>query len=273
MLDALRTRLTDGTYQVGNRLSPQRELAAHFDVSRDTVQRVLRALTAEGWIESRQGSGSRVIKTQRIQSTTARSAKSGPMKLGPMIGVAFDEPEVALDVYTLTSQSLDTHIRLQAERIRTKEIAPRRIAVRMLLPAEELELPYPRAKDDRADMRPRERLCSIARRSTASMRDVFETLRVENLVPDVSLEIRQAPLTPAFKLYLLNGTGALFGPYEVTERPIFLGQDKEIEAIDVIGVGASLTHYVKDDDPDSPGTFFVNSMQDWFNSVWNLLSE
>jgi DNA-binding transcriptional regulator YhcF (GntR family) len=108
VLDALRTHLTDGTYQVGDRLPTQRELADRFDVSRDTVQRVLRALVTEGWIESRPGSGSRVIKAQRIQITTARRAKSGPMKLGPMIGEAFDEPEVALDVHTLTSQSLES---------------------------------------------------------------------------------------------------------------------------------------------------------------------
>ncbi|GGK74400.1 winged helix-turn-helix domain-containing protein [Streptomyces flaveus] len=273
MLDALRTRLTDGTYRVGNRLPLQRELAEHFSVSRDTVQRVLKALVSEGWIESRQGSGSRVIKTQRIQSTTARSAKSGPVPLGPMIGEAFDEPEVTLDIHTLTSQSLDTHIRVQVERIRSGEIAPQRIAVRMLLPAEELELPYPRAKDDPADARPRDRLLSIERRSTASLQDVLGNLRAENLVPDVSLEIRHAPLTPTFKLYLLNGTGALFGPYEVTERPIFLEENEEIDAIDVVEISAGLTHYVKDGNPDSPGTFFVNSMQDWFNSVWNLLAE
>jgi DNA-binding transcriptional regulator YhcF (GntR family) len=273
VLDALRTRLTDGTYHVGNRLPPQRELAEQFVVSRDTVQRVLKALATEGWIESRQGSGSRVIKTQRIQTTTARRVKTGPMQLGPLISEAFGEPEVTLDVYTLTSQSLETHIRVQAERIRTQEIAPRRIAVRMLLPDEELELPYPRAKEGPADTRPRARLWSIARRSTDSLRDVLGALSVEELVPDVSLEIRHAPLTPAFKLYLLNGTGALFGPYEVTERPIFLEQEEEIEAIDVVGIGAGLTHHAKDDGPDSPGTFFVNSMQDWFNSVWNLLAE
>ncbi|GAA2637395.1 GntR family transcriptional regulator [Streptomyces vastus] len=214
-----------------------------------------------------------MIKTQHIQSTTGRSAKSGRMGLGPVVGEAFGEPEVTLDVYTLTSQSLDAHIRVQAERIRTKEIAPRRIAVRMLLPVEKLELPYPRAKDDPSDTRPRERLRSIARRSTASLRDVLETLRVENLVPDVSLEIRRTPLAPAFRLYLLNGTGPLFGPYEVTERPVSLEQDEEIDAIDVVGVGANIAHYVKDDDPDSPGTFCVNSMQDWFDSVWSLIAE
>ena len=72
-------------------------------------------------------------------------------------------------------------------------------------------------------------------------------------MPEVDLEIRHVPVPPAFKLYLLNGTGALFGPYEATERPIFLEQGEEIEAIDVVGIGASLTHYVKDDDPYSPG--------------------
>ncbi|WP_033322271.1 GntR family transcriptional regulator [Streptomyces yerevanensis] len=202
VLDALRTRLTDGTYQVGNRLPPQRELAEE-----------------------------------------------------------------------LTSESLDTYIRVQADRIRSREIAPQSIAVRMLLPSEQLELPYPRAKNNPADTRPQERLQSIADRSTASLRYVLQTLRVENLVPDVRLEIRHAPLTPAFKLYLLNGTGALFGPYKVTERPIFLDSDEEVMAIDVVGLGADLTHYVKDDDPDSPGTFFVNSMQEWFNSVWKHLPE
>ncbi|MER5222313.1 hypothetical protein [Streptomyces flaveus] len=178
-----------------------------------------------------------------------------------------------MDVYTLTSQCLDTHIRVQAERIRSKEIAPQRITVRMLQPAEELKMPYPQVKNDPADARPRERLLSIARRSTASLRDVLGNLRVENLVPEVGLEIRHTPLTPTFRLYLLNGTGALFGPYEVTERPIFLEENEGIDAIDVVGISAGLTHHVKDDDPDSPGSFFVDRMQDWFNSVWNLLSQ
>ena len=74
VLNALRARLTDGTYEIGERLPTQRELADHFSVSRDTVQRVLKALAGEEWIESRQGSGTRVIKTQRIQSPTAKAA-------------------------------------------------------------------------------------------------------------------------------------------------------------------------------------------------------
>ncbi|MEV2216416.1 hypothetical protein AB0H86_34195 [Streptomyces sp. NPDC050997] len=44
-------------------------------------------------------------------------------------------------------------------------------------------------------------------------------------------------------------------------------------ALDVLGLGATLTHYVKDAEPNSPGTVFVDSMEKWFKSVWELLSE
>ncbi|GAA2656751.1 hypothetical protein GCM10010307_70700 [Streptomyces vastus] len=43
--------------------------------------------------------------------------------------------------------------------------------------------------------------------------------------------------------------------------------------VDLVGIAARFTHYVKDGNPDSPGTFFVNSMRDWFNSMWKLLAE
>ncbi|GGK74377.1 hypothetical protein GCM10010094_39210 [Streptomyces flaveus] len=274
MLDALRTSLTDGTYQVGNRLLPQRELAEHFNVSRDTVQRVLKALAGEKWIESRQGSGTWVIKTQRIQSPTADAAQPGQaVTLASLIGKAFKQSEVTLDVYTLTSESLNAHVRVQTERIRAKEIAPQRIALRMLLPSEALELPYPRAKDPAYNEPMRQRLLSITRLHTASLRRALRELRTEGLVSTVDIEIRHAPLTPTFKLYLFNGAEVLHGPYEVLERRIELDSGEEIDAVDVLGVGATLTHYVKDDDPNSQGSVFVGNMQSWFDSVWNLLAE
>ncbi len=92
-------------------------------------------------------------------------------------------------------------------------------------------------------------------------------------MPSVDVEIRRAPLTPAFKLYLFNGAEALHGPYEVIERKIELEPGEEIAALDVLGLGATLTHHVKDNDPNSSGTVFVESMQKWFDSVWDLLSE
>lgn len=46
--DELRARIADGTYPLGTLLPSQRDLAAELDVSRDTVQKVLRELVGEG---------------------------------------------------------------------------------------------------------------------------------------------------------------------------------------------------------------------------------
>lgn len=274
VLDELRNRMVNGQYALGSSLPAQRLLAEEFDVSRDTVQRVLKTLASEGWVESRQGSGSRVVKTQRIQPAVLQSAKPRPMALGPIISKAFGRAEVSLDVFTLTGESLDLHVRLQAERIRTDPgSAPQRVAVRVLVPSEEVELPFPRSKDDPSDRRPVERVWDIARRSASSLRYVLDSLRVEKLVPEVSLEIRHTRVVPTFKFYLLNSSEALFGLYQVVERPIVLDDGEELTAVDVEGIGANLMHYERDAAPDSPGSFFVDSMQTYFDSVWTLLSE
>ncbi|MFE9127802.1 hypothetical protein ACFYOF_20745 [Streptomyces sp. NPDC007148] len=46
----------------------------------------------------------------------------------------------------------------------------------------------------------------------------------------------------------------------------------EIEALDVIGNGATLAHHIRDRDPSSPGPTFVGSMQSWFDPLWKLLA-
>ncbi len=271
--DELRNRMADGTYHVRSFLPSPRDLADEFGVSRDTVQRALRELADEGWIESRQGQGSRVVKTRHIRSSTAKATRSRRgVTLGPLISEAFEQSEVSLDVYTLTSESLDAHIRLQVERIRGGFIAPQRIALRMLLPSTTLPLPYPRVKDDAADARLRTRLATITERHTESLRGALEDLATERLVPAVDLRIRHAPLTPAFKLYLVNGAEALHGPYEVIERQLVLSEGETVTALDVLGLGATLTHHVRDADPNSPGSVFVGSMQSWFDSVWTHLA-
>lgn len=235
---------------------------------------MVQELGNEGWIENRQGTNARVIKSQRIQSTKARATRSRqPMTLGPLISEAFERPEVTLDVYTLTSESLDAHIRLQAERIRARAIAPQRIALRMLLPSESLNLPYPRIKDDKDDPRLRDRLHRITQRHVDSLRDVLRDLQAEKLVSSVDLDIRHTPLTPTFKLYVFNGAEVLHGLYEVIERPVVLDSGDEVTALDVLGLGATLTHHAKDADPSSQGSVFVDSMRDWFESVWERLSE
>ena len=272
--EELRVRMADGVYPLGSYLPAQSALATEFGVSRNTVQRVIEELRNEGWIESRQGKGSRVIKNQRIQSWSPRASRSRQaLTLGPLIGEAFERPEVTLDVYTLTSESLDAHIRMQAERIRAKNIAPQRIALRVLLPTESMTLPYPRAKDDKDDPRLQDRLHHITKRHTESLREVLMALEAENLVSSVELEIRHTPLTPTFKLYVINGVEVLHGVYTLIERAVVLDDGNKITALDVLGYGATLTHHVKDADPTSPGSVFVEGMMTWFESVWKHLAD
>jgi len=285
LLEELRARIADGTYPVGGSLPSQRLLAEEAGLSRDTVQRVLNELKSEGWIETRQGSGSRVVRSPIHLGKQPQETPRLRAALGPFIARAFVQPTVQLDVFTLTSESLDAHIRLQAERIRTGEIGtPQRIELRMLLPSESLELPYPRAKTpvgelaesgqlDRLQEQIQERHRGITRRHVTSLRSALRDLETEGLVPSVAVEIRTVPLVPSFKLYLRRGVEALFGPYEVVERSILLDDETEIEALDVLGFGSTLTRHVNDEgDPNSTGTVFMESMQTWFDACWDRLA-
>lgn len=273
VLDILHARLTEGRYKVGSRLPPQRELAKELGVSRDTVQRVLRQLANDGWIKAKQGSGSVVLRSQTIHSSVRREGASRPVTLGPLIGEAFEASEVALDVFTLTSESLDTHVRAQEERIRTGDIRPQSITIRMMLPPDDLVLPYPRVKDAPDDQRPQQRLWRIRQRHIDSLREVLG--RLEEEMPDLetAVNIRRAPLVPYSKLYLFNHAAMLHGPYEPEERRMTLGDGEVVNVIDVRGVGSTLTHYVKDEDRTSQGSVMVESWQSWFDQCWRMLAK
>ncbi|MYT72294.1 GntR family transcriptional regulator [Streptomyces sp. SID8367] len=274
--DELRSRITEGRYPLNSMLPPQRALAEELSVSRDTIQRALAELASESWIAPRQGSGTRVIKTQRVQSYTLPGARAGRVTLRECFDEVFAGEEVVLDVFTFTSQSLDTQVKGQLERVRSGLVAPRRIIVRMLLPDESLDLPFPRAlhDDNSADVnaRLRERALDITHRHSESLALELRQLVAEGLVKSADLSIRHVPLVPVFKIYLMNRTQALHGPYEVKPRPIILSSSETVEALDVLGLGASLTHYARDENPDSRGSVFVVTWQRWFDSVWKYLA-
>ncbi|MFF0740679.1 GntR family transcriptional regulator [Streptomyces sp. NPDC004111] len=266
--EALRLAMSDGTYTVGSLLPPQRELAERYDVSRDTIQRVFRELVSEGWIETRQGSGTKVVKVQRIHS-----AGTGPGLLQTVVGQAFDAEEVALDVFSLTSQTLSTHMSTQALRVREKRISPRRIALRLLLPDEQMPMPYPKLKGGESDARLARRMHELSDLHSKVIKGALSDLRRDRLVPEVSVDIRRVPLAPHSKLYLFNRAIALQGFYKLVKRDIQLEDGTELDTIDVLGLRAPLFSYARDADPHSTGSRFVEESQEWFDSVWDLLAE
>ncbi|MFI7403724.1 winged helix-turn-helix domain-containing protein [Streptomyces sp. NPDC049541] len=267
----LLNRLTNGTYALNSNLPPQRDLAVEFGVSRDTVQRVLKTLVNERWIESRRGSGSRVIRTGSL----IPSVSGDSVSLGAVIDKAFERDEVVLDVFTLTSETLNRHIDRQEQRIRGGLVpAPHHIALRMLLPAENLrERPYPEAVDPQYEEAVHQRLLETTQWNTAAIHTKLYDLRAERKVKDVDLEVRHVRLTPTLKLYLLNGEEVLFAPYMPVERPVNLrALDKDVQAIDVEGFGAPFTYIVKDSSEDSQASAAVTTWQSWFDKVWDVLA-
>ena len=279
VLATLRSRISDGEYRPGDYLPPQRALAEEFKVSRDTIQRVLEELRTEGWIESRRGSGSKVRVTLPIHVTTQQKVPPGRIALGPFIDRAFAQPVVELDVFTFTSESLDTHLRLQAEKIRNGQIAaPERITLRILLPSDATELPYPRARattNSAAEVTELDRILQhrtreIVRRHTSSLRNALRKLKTDGLVPEVEVLVREVPLVPTHKLYLRRGVEGLIGPYKIVERRILMDDDTEIDAWDVLGLGSTLIRLVQDEgDPGTVGSVFMQSRQEWFDSCWH----
>jgi DNA-binding transcriptional regulator YhcF (GntR family) len=267
--NALRERLESGAFGLNQYLPPQRELAEEYGVSRDTIQRVLRRLTEEGWLESRQGSGVKVVKVPRTRLTRTRPEARGRVSLGPLINRAFEQDEVSLDVASLTSETLLRHLLNQEERVVAREIGPRKLRIRMLLPWEEQRLAYPSAVD-RDDARIWERWREMVREHRAALDEL--AVRLRNLDVDTRIDVRRVPMTPQFKLYVLNDSDMLFGPYEVVPRSI-PREGESVAAVDVLGAGSTLSYHRWEDDEESHDSLFFASMRDWFRSNWEWWGE
>jgi DNA-binding transcriptional regulator YhcF (GntR family) len=269
---ALLAEITEGEFDEGTLLPPQRELAKKHGVSRDTVQRVLMVLADEGWIESRQGRGSVVLRTQTVRSSARGNTAARRVTLGPLIAAAFKASDVALDVFTLTSEVLYTHVRAQEELIRAGEIRPATITIRMLVPSDGQPLPFPYAPGDPSDRRPQKHLRGIRKYHTDNLVRRLHELGCDIDGLTATVKIRQVPLAPYSKLYIFNGAEVVTGPYVPTERPITLDDGTSLDVVDVMGFDSTLTHCAKDDDPESQDSLIVSSWQRWFDSTWRLLA-
>ncbi|MEV6169053.1 GntR family transcriptional regulator [Streptomyces sp. NPDC051954] len=259
----LMERMRNGTLVVGSHLEAQRVLAVDLGVSRDVVQKVITQLTEERYIATRQGRGSWVVRLPE------GSDAQGEPTLYDSIDRAFAEPEVSLDVVSLTSESLVGHFRAQVERVEAKKLAPRRVTVRMMLPSESADLPYPRASDPKDDERVRERWRNRARVHVAEMGDYCRRLKAAGV--DAGLEVRRVGWAPQFKLYLFNDAYALMGLYSPVRGKIRLDDSTEVRAIDVKGVGVTLRHYAKSSGSEADSDY--DDYRAWFESCWNLLAK
>ncbi len=95
LADALRLLILDGRLALDTRLPGERELALTLAVSRTTVSSALAHLRDEGYLESRHGSGSRVILPDsrtpptRANASAALDLSTAALGAGPEIHQAY----------------------------------------------------------------------------------------------------------------------------------------------------------------------------------------
>lgn len=70
--DLIRDRIEGGTYPRGQRLPPEDTLAEELGVNRATVNRALRILTAEGYVQATRGRGTEVTRLPPIERDAPR---------------------------------------------------------------------------------------------------------------------------------------------------------------------------------------------------------
>jgi DNA-binding transcriptional MocR family regulator len=92
---AIRTGIAHGTIPVGSRLPAERVLAGALAVSRTTVAGAYRLLEEEGWLERRQGSGTRVKLRSDLRGAEAPTV---PLSHGAAIETLLGELEGTVDL-------------------------------------------------------------------------------------------------------------------------------------------------------------------------------
>ncbi|MEW2522182.1 GntR family transcriptional regulator [Actinacidiphila alni] len=267
--NSLRSDILSGALPIGAQLPTQAALVRRFGVSRAMIIRALEELRDNGYIDSRQGSGSYVRDRARGRPVPGPAG----VLLSRHLALACEAKQVRIDVISLTCETLSGALHRPFERIRSGELRPESIALRLLLPANSAKLAVPRSTTDPEDDRPTQRFRRLAAGQTVSIESAVEALRDLDHVSNATVEIRGLPVTPLQKLYLLNGAEALFGHYEVVERSVTYRGDA-LDIYDVLGLGATLFHFsAGPSGDDGMGKEFVDRSQRWFDSLWNTISE
>ncbi|MGW4302044.1 FadR/GntR family transcriptional regulator [Streptomyces sp. NPDC004646] len=273
--DTLRERIRSGDLRAGQRLPTQAELAEEFGVERGAVRQALRVLHGAGLL-----SGVSKGSPPRIAEPAPALDEPQPTMVGlaPRLAEAFTAPHVRVDAVCLTAQSLTPALGEPLRLIHEGRVRPERVDVRVLLPSRDIDLAFPVSAAPRApDQDPaRHRDDDPVHRRWLAMRNAqgqvlqynLEALRSTHGV-EVNVTFRALPFTPPAKLYLLNGTEALYAYYMVTRReePTDSGT---LEMYDTLGSESLLFSF--DQRAGRRDAAFVEQSQNWFDALWETIA-
>ncbi|MEU1464357.1 winged helix-turn-helix domain-containing protein [Streptomyces sp. NPDC005727] len=264
--DVLRERIRTGALKAGARLPTQAELAVEFGVERGAVRQALRLLADDGLL-----SGVSKGSPPRVAEPAPAHDEPQPTMVGlaPRLTEAFAAPHVRIDAVCLTAQSLIPALGEPLRLIHEGRIRPGRIDVRILLPSRDINLAFPVSVDAHGDDDPVHRRWLEMRNAQGQvLRYNLRALRSTHDI-DVQVTFRALPFTPPVKLYLLNGSEALFAHYMVTRReePTDSGT---LEMYDTLGSESLLFSFEKR--AGQRDAAFVEQSQKWFDALWETIT-
>ncbi|MFF0728969.1 winged helix-turn-helix domain-containing protein [Streptomyces sp. NPDC004134] len=271
--DALRARIDSGELRPGDSLPTQKALMDEFEVERGVVRKALALLKSEHRLAD-VGRGSPPTVAEPANHREGVPALTADVELAERLDVAFQATDVTLDVFGLTTETLNSAIAPTLMTIRAGRAAPHSVTCRIMVPSPEAHLALPLLIADPADPRPLQRLNRLIELHTRAFRHSMQYLGERGLVQNLSVEVRGVALTPTTKLYLLNGTEALTGFYEVVPNhvpaPAGGGQ---MDIYDVLGLNSRLFHHsAGPDSRDEHDAAFVDHSRKWFESMWTSIA-
>ncbi|MET8825764.1 GntR family transcriptional regulator [Streptomyces sp. NPDC004610] len=263
--DALRERIRAGELRAGDRLPTQADLVAEFGVERGTIRQALRVLQDDGLLTHvSKGSPPRIAEL-RTDPDRSRAAR---VVLISYLAEAFRSPRVRIDALCFTAETLLWAIGEMCTAVGRGEVRPEKVEVRCLLPGPGVELPYPRPVGGDAELRElmQDRWKQQIKDQTQVM-DFYLTSVMGGYGVDARAAFRFLPFAPSVKQYVLNGSVALQGNYQVTTRLYEdLPDTPPFEILDVNGFTSRLFEFRRDRGGQDPA--IVEDTQNCFDALW-----
>ncbi|MGW6737795.1 winged helix-turn-helix domain-containing protein [Streptomyces sp. NPDC055013] len=271
--DELRARISSGALQPGQRMPTQAKLADEFGVERGAVRQALRILQSEHLLTNVSKGAPATVAPDLGRALTGPGAAPQPtmVALAPRIAAAFAAPHVEIDALCLTSVSLTLAMGEPLRQIHAGQLKPAKVDVRVMLPSRDISLAFPTAVDasaDDADRQLRRRWLAQRNAQGQVLRHNLLALRATHGI-DVQVTFRALPFTPPVKLYLLNGTEALFAYYTLARSEVEIGQ-RHLEMYDAPGIQSTL--FAFEQGAGLRDTTFVEQSHVWFNALWETIS-
>ncbi|MFF5027937.1 winged helix-turn-helix domain-containing protein [Streptomyces collinus] len=270
--DELRARIRSGVLRPGQRMPTQAKLADEFGVERGAVREALRILQSEHLLTDVSKGSPATVAAPPGHARPAAGSGMAPQPtmvgLTPRVAEAFAAPHVEIDALCLTAVSLTLAIGEPLRQIHAGRLKPAKIDVRLLLPSRDIDLAFPAPVDASDGTLLHQRWLAQRNAQGQVLRNNLLALRTTHGI-EVRVSFRALPFTPPVKLYLLNGSEALFAYYTLTRRERQIDHE-HLQLYDAEGTRSML--FVFGQGADLRDATFVEQSHLWFDALWETIS-